>query len=84
MYNSPIELIYGNMETQIRDEMDKQIFGAVQKVGIHVDKEELIKALAYDRGQYNQGYKDGYKEAKRQCADALDAVVLLAKATREG
>ena len=30
-----------------------------------VDKEELLKALKYDRDQYNEGYKDGVNEATR-------------------
>ena len=28
-------------------------------VGVYVDKEELIKALKYDREQYQKGYEDG-------------------------
>lgn len=59
MYKSPIEIITGKMVTRIDDE----IYSAVQNVGINVDREELIKALAYDRGQYEKGYKDGRKDA---------------------
>lgn len=29
---------------------------------INVDKEELIKALKYDRNQYIKGYEDGRKD----------------------
>lgn len=72
MYKPPIDLIYREMETQLRDEVDNKIFTTVQNVGIHVDKKELIKALAYDREQYIQGYKDGYEEAKRICIEAFD------------
>ena len=32
---------------------------AAQHFGIFVDKEELIKALQYDRNQYVKGYSDG-------------------------
>lgn len=28
------------------------------KVGVNVNKEELVKALQYDRGQYTKGYAD--------------------------
>lgn len=59
MYESPIKIIAGEMQTQIDDD----IYRAVQNVGINVDKEELLKALAYDRGQYEKGYKDGRKDA---------------------
>lgn len=54
MYKSPIEIIYGQMETQIEGD----ILRAVQKYGINVDKDELLRALQYDRGQYKKGYAD--------------------------
>ena len=53
-YKSPIDLI----QTQISNAVDNAIYKAVVNVGVDVDKNELIKALAYDRGQYMQGYKD--------------------------
>lgn len=58
MYESPIEIV----QTQMQMQMDEGILKAVQGVGINVDKEELVKALAYDREQYVKGYKDGVKE----------------------
>lgn len=54
MYKSPIEVIYGQVKTQ----MEGDIFKAVQNYGINVDKDELIKSLAYDRNQYEAGFKD--------------------------
>lgn len=59
MYESPIKIITGKMQTRFDDE----IFRAVQNVGINVDREELLKALEYDRGQYEKGYKDGRIDA---------------------
>ena len=38
--------------------LDNEILKAVQNVGVNVDKEELLKALQYDRGQYQKGYDD--------------------------
>lgn len=58
MYESPIEII----QTQMQMQLDGEILKAVQGVGIDVNKEELLKALAYDREQYSKGYKDGVKE----------------------
>ena len=58
MYEFPIEII----QTQMQMQMDEGILKAVQGVGIDVNKEELLKALAYDREQYVKGYKDGVKE----------------------
>ena len=38
---------------------------AVMSVGINVRRSELIRALAYDRQQYVQGYRDGKADATR-------------------
>lgn len=65
MYESPIRLIVQELETNIREQQEKQIFEAIQKCGVDVDREELIKALAYDRAQYAQGYSDGRSDAQR-------------------
>ena len=59
MYESPIKIITGKMQTQI----DGDIYRAVQNVGINVDREELLKALEYDRGQYEKGFDDGFAQA---------------------
>lgn len=46
-----------------------------QNVGICVDKDELIKALKYDRDQfeigYARGYDIGYRDANRSIADRV-------------
>lgn len=57
MYESPISSIYSDIETKFENE----IFRAIQRVDIEVDREELIKALAYDRDSYRKGYKDGMR-----------------------
>jgi hypothetical protein len=36
---------------------------AVYQYDIKIEKEELIRALNYDRNQYNQGYDDGRRDA---------------------
>ena len=55
-YESPIKVIMGNM----RMEQEDNIFKAVQEYGVDVNKDELIKALQYDREQYEKGYINGY------------------------
>ena len=40
-------------------EDENMVMKAIRKVGVNVDKEELIKALQYDRNQYAKGYEDG-------------------------
>lgn len=44
--------------------MEGEIFKAVQRYVIDVDKEELFEALRYDRDQYNKGYQDGLNADK--------------------
>lgn len=58
MYESPIDIIYSAMQTKLEGE----VYKAVQNVGINVDKDELIKALSYDRQQYEKGYADAKAE----------------------
>lgn len=63
-YQSPIEIIMSNMQMY----MEGEIYKAVQNIGINVDKDELLKALQYDRGQYQKGYADRDSEIVR-CKD---------------
>lgn len=62
MYQSPIEIITKQIRTQFED----NVFKAIQDYGIVVDKEELIKALQYDRGQYEKGYAAGMLAQKSE------------------
>lgn len=55
MYKSPIEVITEEMKLFY----DGDVVRAVQKHDIDVDKEELLKALKYDREQYEKGFKCG-------------------------
>ena len=62
-YNSPITIMSQMVDDQIK-EMQKQEETAImaeitKKIGVDVDKDELIKALNYDRHQYEKGYIDG-------------------------
>lgn len=59
-YKSPIEIVWGDMESRL----DNDILKVAQSYEIHVDAEELKKALAYDRDQYHKGYRDGYENGK--------------------
>ena len=58
MYKSPIEMIMGPMNI----EYENGILKCVQSYCPNIDKEELDKALKYDRDQYNKGYVDGATE----------------------
>lgn len=65
MYESPITQILGEMTTKYEDDCLK----VVQSYGFTVNKEELTKALQYDRGQYTKGYNDGYTKAIEEFAE---------------
>ena len=62
LYKSPIEMMMSKAVYEAQAQHEKHILRAVLNVGINVDKEELIKALQYDRGQYDKGYADGVRE----------------------
>lgn len=64
MYKSPIDTLISDIVT----EEENVVMRAVVKCGINVDKDELVKALAYDRGQYEKGYADAKAELIR-CGD---------------
>ena len=68
MYRSPIEIIYGQIQKQIEGD----IFRAVQSYDINVDKDELIRALQYDRNQYEKGYADGKADAEAELVRCKD------------
>lgn len=55
MYQSPISVFQYEMKVKMEDDCLK----AVVHYGFHVEKEELVKALQYDRDQYQRGFEDG-------------------------
>ena len=46
------------MQIRYEDAISK----ATQNVGINVEREELLKALEYDRGQYEKGWEEGFHD----------------------
>ena len=72
MYKSPIEMFMSDIQHQIEKQKDDEIYKAVVSVGINVDKEELLRALRYDRQQYEQGFLAGK-------AATMDAIVRCAE-----
>jgi hypothetical protein len=65
MYESPItitERIVNKAREQMENDITNNILTATAEYGVFVNKDELIKALQYDRNQYNKGYADGYSE----------------------
>ena len=54
-YESPIQVVCREMQNTF----DGDVMKAVLSYGISVDKDELIRALQYDRDQYKKGFADG-------------------------
>ena len=66
MYKSPIDIIYQELDLQIEKcakQLDEDIYKAVMQYDIIVDEKELIRAMNYDRNQYEKGYADGKADA---------------------
>lgn len=72
MYKSPIDVFITDIQHQIVKQRDDEIYQAVASVGINVDKEELLRALQYDRNQYEKGYWDGVADAKAELVRCKD------------
>lgn len=66
-YQSPIslEIDIERIADEIITNRDEAIVKYVNKIGVTVEKDELIKALKYDREQYEKGYADGRRSAER-------------------
>lgn len=64
MYESPINIITSELSKAFIEAFDGEVLKAVMQTDIDVTREELVKALAYDRGQYTKGYEDGYADGQ--------------------
>lgn len=82
MYKSPIELLVTNVTQSIENETEEMVFKAVQKCFPNVDRNEMFRALKYDRDQYEMGYADGKNEALYfivRCEDCKHRTQLMGK-----
>lgn len=62
MYEPPIEIMVKDVCQDIGKKTDDAIMLEItRQFDVNVNKEELIKALKYDRGQYEKGFADGSK-----------------------
>ena len=67
-YESPVKVFQDEIQMQIENEIMKAVCG----VGVAVDKEELLKALKYDREQYEKGFSDCETTYKKKIEDVLE------------
>ena len=79
MYDCPIETQLSGLQLMIREEHNRQIMEAVQKIGIKIDKEGLIDALNHDRKRYDEAYQKGWNDCKKHYEDKLSKIECLLK-----
>ena len=70
LYKSPIQIVQEQMSS-IESQLQNETLKVIHKYGIYVDKDELIKALKYDRQQYDKGFEDGAHKCKQQLLEIL-------------
>ena len=65
-YENPISMMIRQVAEKIEKDREDQIFAAIQEqCQIKIDKFELMRALNYDRDQYNKGFEDAKKKFER-------------------
>lgn len=74
MYEPPIHLFVKDIVKDIVEQQDAYIVQSVRRMGVDIDKEELLRALQYDRGQYEKGYADGKADAMASIVRCKDCV----------
>ena len=78
-WESPVSTYIQRVSTEIAEKTDAYILEQIHNIGVHVDKEELIKAISYDRNQYEKGYKrgygDGYSKGIDDCFERLREII---------
>ena len=69
-YESPIEIVK-TMHDRIEHDIENNVFKLINSYGININKDELIKALKYDRHQYEKGYTEGYNQGIKDAISKL-------------
>ena len=74
MWESPIQIstISEEIGRKIVDDQNSYIVESCVKMGVNVDKDELVKALNYDRHQYEKGYVDGRVDIEKEIVHCRD------------
>ena len=74
MYESPLTIVESIANQIVKQKEDRAVYEIRQAIGYNIDKQELIKALQYDRNQYQKGYADAMavledikSEIERRC-----------------
>ena len=72
-YITPLSIFHQQDEIirELNKAQDDYVYKAVLKTGVSVDYDELIRALRYDREQYQKGYHAGYSASLNEVKDIL-------------
>lgn len=73
IYQSPVEEIIQKLISEENRKQEELILDKCYKIGVDVNKEELLKALTYDRQQYQKGYADGINEVILQLEAEIES-----------
>lgn len=61
---------------EIQEQQELAIFNCIKsQMAVDIDKNELTRALAYDRHQYDEGYRDGYATAKAEFDEKIQKAI---------
>ena len=88
-WESPINLITNYTDELVKNleaAQEECVMRAVANVGVYVEKDELLKALAYDRDQYTIGWHDGYNDRDKEiirCRECKHCGLLLSEEEKE-
>ena len=74
-YESPITMAVRNHVDEVMEKRDNEIMARIsQEMALDINKDELMKALQYDRDQYSKGYRDGYRAAEIKYEERLQEI----------
>ena len=73
MWESPIK-VYEDVAREIVLEKENHIMQTIRQY-VDVDKDELIRALNYDRNQYEKGFEDGYLKGRADFAEKIQEIL---------
>lgn len=62
MYESPVYIVQEQLANQMRLLHEDHIYRTILAYDIQVNKDELLRALRYDRHQYQKGFVDGGRD----------------------
>ena len=73
MYEPPISVTQtiGQIVKDMQTEQDDLVYKSVIRLGVSIDKDQLLRALRYDRQQYDCGYRDGFNDGAEHARKKL-------------